>query len=176
LDQVKTAPNDVETWLQRLQNASSDEERLFYLSRIQAIEPQNQRAAQLMARLMKGYLKKEPALAYLEENPDLYRVRTARDVILVVAKNRATPETYAPGRFGPFGRAYHDVMLALLGLVLSGPIAIVFGFLSLVSALRAVFRTQGPARWRAAVIGLIALLVLLPALVLSYLLWLHVVS
>ncbi len=178
MDQVNTAPdeNQVEIWLHGLGNASSDEERLFYLSRIQALEPQNEAAMQLMAQTMKGYLKREPELAYLEENPDVYRVRTPRDLILVVAKNRAVPESYSPQRFGPFGRAYHDVRVALLGLVLSGPIAVVFGFLSVVAAIRAAFLTQGRARLRTPVIILIALLVLLPAVLLSYLLWLHVVS
>jgi hypothetical protein len=176
LDQAQTAPDDVDIWLQGLEKASTDEERLFYLSRIQALEPQNARARQLTARMMKGYLRKQPFLAYLEENSDLYKVRTANDLILVVAKDRAIPETYSPQRFGPFGQAYRNVMLAILGLVLSGPIALVFGLLSMAAALRAVFLTQGRARVRAPIIILIALLILLPALVLSYLLWLHVVS
>ncbi len=178
MDQVNTvlAENQADVWLRGLQNASSDEERLFYLSRIQALEPQNEAAAQLMARVMRGYLKQEPELAYLEENPGLYRVRTPRDLILVVAKNRAVPESYSPNRFGPFGRAYHDIRVALLGLVFSGPIAVVFGFLSVVAAVHAGFLTKGRARVRTAVIVLLALLVLLPAVVLSYLLWLHVVS
>ncbi len=176
LDQVKAAPhNEVATWLQRFNKAPSDEERLFYLSRIQALEPQNESARELMTQMMKGYLRQEPSLVYLEENPDLYRVRTPRDLILVIAKNRAVPESYAPGRFGPFGRAYHDVMLAALGLVLSGPLAIVFGLLSMLAALRAVFLTRGRVRLRALVIILIALLILLPAAVLTYLLWLHLV-
>ncbi len=178
LNQVKTAPNDseLEIWLRGLENASTDEERLFYLSRIQALDPHNERAMQLMGQMMKGYLRKEPALAYLEENPDLYRVRTPRDLILVVAKNRAVPERYSPQRLGPFGRAYHDVMLAVLGLVLSGPLAIVFGFLSMVGALRAAQASRGRERVRAAVIVLLALLILVPAILLSYLLWLHLTS
>jgi hypothetical protein len=177
LNQDAAAQSEINTWLGRLENAATDEERLFYLSRIQALDPHNRRAAQLMTQNMKGYLRKDPSLAYLEENQDLYRVRTGRDLILVVPKNRAVPETYSPERFGQFGQAYRSLMWAVLGLLLSGPIAIFFGVLSVLAAFRAGLLSQGSRAWaRVFVIVLISLIILAPAVALTYLLWLHLVG
>lgn len=176
MNQAPTAGSDINAWLERLQNATTDEERLFYLSRIQALDPQNERAAQLVAQNMKRYLRKQPLLAYLEEDEHLYRVRTGDDLILAVAKDRAQPEAYSPGRFGPFGPAYRSVMWAVVALVLA-PLALFFGILAILAALRAAFVADGPARNRTLVIVLIALFLVLPAgAALTYLLWLHIVG
>lgn len=167
-------PNQIEAWILRAKTAPSNEDRLFSLSQVNRLAPNNPEAKRDLYWTLWSELDRDPFLAYLDETDDVYYVRNNSYLSLVVPKDRRTPETYPPVGDDTLRRAYRWLGLAVLGLSVAGLGTLLFAPLALLSAFRAVTKpvTRADAV-RAGLIMVLSLGLLAVAVFLGYLLWIH---
>lgn len=127
---------------------------------------------------VKEVVDRDPYLEYHAENTNAYRVIDRAQQVLIVPKERAKPEPFPVKRPQPIHMAYRYLLLAMLGLALSGLGAVVFAPL----AVRAAFRALGDRALahdtadhvRAQVVIALSVLLFAAGLALVYLLWIHI--
>jgi len=107
-------------WYLRSKTAPSQEEQLVCLSRVVSLEPDFPPAKGEMYTALRSLTKKEPSLAYVDENRDIYQVKSGLDLLLNVPKNRSYDEPYLRRAAGPLKVAYTWLNMALLTLFLGG--------------------------------------------------------
>src|SRR5262245_29795929 len=88
LNATRLAPNEPRAWYLRSQAAPSPEEQLMCLSRAYALNPTLPTAKQELRRAVHGLLKQEPFLAYVHETEEFYQVRSGRDLLINIPKDR----------------------------------------------------------------------------------------
>ena len=89
LEATRVAPDDPLAWYLRSRNAASHEEELMCLSRAYALDTKRPEARTGLRGAVQELLKKEPFLAYVYETEELYQVRSGRDLLINIPKNRA---------------------------------------------------------------------------------------
>jgi len=107
-------------WYLRSKTAPSQEEQLVCLSRVYSLEPDFPPAKGEMYTALRSLTKKEPSLAYVDENRDIYQVKSGLDLLLNVPKNRSYDEPYLRRTAGPLKGAYTWLNMAILTLFLGG--------------------------------------------------------
>ncbi|HET9905914.1 MAG TPA: hypothetical protein VFQ23_04720 [Anaerolineales bacterium] len=165
------APDEPRAWYLRSQNAPSTEEQLMCLSRTYSLDPNFPNTQGELRAAMQTLLTQEPFLAYVHETESLYQVRSGRDLLINVPKNRAFETPYlkkAPGLANP---AFRWLSFALLGLFLGGVGAVVFAPIAAFQALR--LQVSAPShgeRNRLLIVFILAVIIWLAAIPISWLL------
>jgi len=135
-------PQDPKALLLCAETAPTLEEALTYLSRLNALQPENPEAQQKTYHLLQQLLKKDPFLLYLDETDHLYHVRSGEKLSLAVPKDRSLPEAYPARRPAQLQRAFRWLWMAFLGLPLAGLGAILFTPLAAAEGIGLYFKTS----------------------------------
>ena len=165
------APDEPVAWYLRAQTAQSSEEQLMCLSRAYSLDPAYADPKKELRGAVQMLLKQEPFLAYVSETEEFYQVRSGRDMLINIPKNRTFEMPYlkrAPGLAKP---AFRWLSLALLALLLGGVGAVVFAPVAAFQALR--LQASAPTREdrvRLLIVFILAVMVWLAAIPISWLL------
>ena len=160
------APDEPRAWYLRSQAAPSTEEQLMCLSRAYSLDPNNPETKKELHTVVHTLLKQEPFLAYVHETEDFYQVRSGRDLLINVPKNRTFETPYlkkAPGLAKP---AFRWLSLALLALFLGGVGAVLLAPVAAFQALR--LQASSPSRgdrvrlWIVLILSMIIWLIAIP--------------
>lgn len=171
LKATRVAPDEPLTWYVRSRNAPSHEEQLMCISRAYALDTKLPEARTELRTAVQELLQKEPFLAYVYETPELYQVRSGRDLLVNIPKNRAYETPYLKRNPGPVVPAYRWLYLSLIGLLLGGVGALVFAPIAVFQVLRIQSTSLSHAdRIRAWVIFIFAVIIWLIAIPVSWLL------
>jgi hypothetical protein len=165
------APDEPRAWYLRSQTASSTEEQLMCLSRAYSLDPNFPDTQKELRAAMQKLLTQEPFLAYVYETESFYQVRSGRDLLINVPKNRTFETPYlkrAPGLANP---AFRWLSLSLLALFLGGVGAVLFAPIAAFQALR--LQVSAPShgdRIRLLIVFILAVIIWLAAIPISWLL------
>jgi hypothetical protein len=171
LKATRVAPDEPLAWYVRSRNAPSHEEQLMCISRAYALDTKLPEARTELRTAVQELLQKEPFLAYVYETPELYQVRSGRDLLVNIPKNRAYETPYLKRNPGPVAPAYRWLYLSLIGLLLGGVGAVVFAPITVFQVLRIQSTSPSHAdRIRAWVIFIFAVIIWLIAIPISWLL------
>ena len=169
------APDEPLAWYLRSQTAPSSEEQLMCLSRAYSLDTAYPDAKKELRTAVQALLKQEPFLAYVHETPEFYQVRSGRDLLINIPKNRVFEKPYlqrAPGLARP---AFRWLTISLLALLLGGVGAILLAPIAGLQALRLQARAQPRNdRIRLWVAFLLSLLICLAAIPISWLLLIRI--
>jgi hypothetical protein len=165
------APDESFAWYLRSQNAASHEEQLMCLSRAFALDTKHPGAKTELRAAVQELLKKEPFLAYVYETQELYQVRSGRDMLINIPKNRAYETPYLKRKPGPVQTAYRWLYFSLLGLLLGGVGAVLLAPIAVLHVLRLQSMPLSPSdRSRAWVVFIFSILVWVLSIPISWLL------
>lgn len=171
LKATSLAPDEPLAWYLRSQAAASSEEQLMCLSRVYSLDPNFPGVKTELRTAVQTLLKQEPFLAYVHETQDFYQVRSGRDLLINIPKNRNFEIPYlkkAPGIAKP---AFRWLSFSMLALVLGGVGAV---FLAPVAAFQALrLQASAPARGdrvRLLIVFILAVIIWLAAIPISWLL------
>ena len=116
-------------------------------------------------------VKQEPFLAYVYETEQFYQVRSGRDLLINIPKNRNFEIPYLKKKPGPAQPAFRWLSLALFALFLGGVGAVLFAPIAAFQALRlqASAPTDGE-RTRLLIVFILAVVIWLAAIPISWLL------
>jgi hypothetical protein len=164
-------------WLERAQKATTLLEKLAYLSQVHYLDPRNPLGQRLTYEMIWYLLERDPYLEYKNENEALYVVSNGKDITLTVPKSRSVPETYPAKPADPLNLAFRWLGWAVIGLAPAGLGTLIFAPLAIFWALQAFLRRSlEPAdQVRLALILVIGGILLVMALILNFLLVLHIV-
>jgi hypothetical protein len=120
-------------------------------------------------------LKQNPYLEYGVENEQVYVISDGANFSIVIPKDRNSPETYRSRSRRPLDKAFVLLGWAFLGWALAGLGTLIFAPLAIIQALR-TYQSRPVSRVdhiRVAIVIVIAVLLLIGALNLTYLFYLH---
>lgn len=168
---TSVAPNEPRAWYLRSQTAPSTEEQLMCLSRAYSLDPNDPDIKKELRAAVQTILKQEPFLAYVYETEAFYQVRSGRDLLINIPKNRTFETPYLKKTPGLAQPAFRWLSLSLLALFLGGVGAV---FLAPIAAFQAL-RLQASApldgeRVRLLIIFILAVIIWLTAIPISWLL------
>lgn len=165
------APDAPRAWYLRAQSAPSTEERLMCLSRAYSLDPTYPEIKKELHLAVHALLKQEPFLAYVYETEEFYQVRSGRELLINIPKNRTFEIPYLKKKPGLAQPAFRWLSLSILALVLGGVGAVVFAPVAAFQALRlhASASSEGE-RIRLLIIFLFAVIIWLAAIPISWLL------
>lgn len=135
LEVTNLDPDEPLGWYLRSQTAPSQEEQLVCLSRVYSLNPDFPQARGKMHTALRGLVRQEPSLTYVDETRELYQVKTGMDLLLNVPKNRSYDELYVQRLEGPLKSAFSWLNLSLFSLFLGGVGAF---FMAPLTAIRAL--------------------------------------
>ena len=141
---TSVAPNEPLAWYLRSQAAPSPEEQLMCLSRAYSLDATIPETKKQLRTAIHGLLKQEPFLAYVHETEEFYQVRSGRDLLINIPKNRVFETPYlqkAPGLARP---AFRWLSLSLLALFLGGVGAVLLAPITVFQVLR--LQASSPTR------------------------------
>ena len=171
LKATSLAPNEALAWYLRSQASPSTEEQLMCLSRAYSLDPNYPDTQKELRAAVQKLLTQEPFLAYVYETESFYQVRSGRDLLINVPKNRTFETPYlkkAPGLANP---AFRWLSLSLLALFLGGVGAVLFAPIAAFQALR--LQVSAPShgdRIRLLIVFILAVIIWLAAIPISWLL------
>lgn len=171
LKATSVAPNEPLAWYMRSQNASSTEEQLMCLSRAYSLDPNDLDIKKELRSALQTLLKQEPFLAYVYETEEFYQVRSGRDLLVNVPKNRTFEIPYLKKMPGLAQPAFRWLSLSIVALFLGGVGAVIFAPIAAFQALR--LHTSAPSeaeRIRLLIVFLLAVIIWLTAIPISWLL------
>lgn len=120
LQATQLFPREIGAWHLRARTAPSLEEKLVCLSRLYSLDPNFPHARENMHQALQTLLKQEPSLAYLDENEELYRVKSGLELFIIVPKYRSHHQTHPCKAETPTKPAFQWLNLALIGFFLAG--------------------------------------------------------
>ena len=165
------APNEPRAWYLRSQNAPSREEQLMCLSHAYSLDPHHSDAKKDLRAAVHTLLKQEPFLAYVYETEQFYQVRSGRDLLINVPKDRTFETPYLKKRPGLAQPAFRWLTYALVALFLGGVGAVIFAPVAAFQALR--LQSSAPTdgeRMRLLIVFILAVIIWLVAIPISWLL------
>lgn len=171
LKATSLAPDEPLAWYLRAQAALSTEEKLMCLSRAYTLDPVSLDAKQELRTAVQALLKQEPFLAYVHETEQFYQVRSGRDLLINIPKNRTFETPYLRRTPGLAKPAFRWLSLSLLALFLGGVGAVLFAPIAAFHALR--LQTSAPTdgeRVRLLIVFILAVIIWLAAIPISWLL------
>ncbi len=136
LEATSLAPSEPMAWYLRSQVAASREEKLMCLSRAYSLDTKRPEAKKELRTAIQDLLKQEPFLAYVYETQELYQVRSGRDLLINIPKNRAFEKPYLQRESSPLKPAFRWLYLAILGLILGGVGAVLLAPITVFQVLR----------------------------------------
>ena len=165
------APDEPLAWYIRSQNAPSREEQLMCLSHAYSLAPDHADTRKELHSAVHTLLKQEPFLAYVYETEQFYQVRSGRDLLINIPKNRTFEIPYLKKKPGLAQSAFRWLSLALLALFLGGLGAVILAPIAAFQALRlqASAPTDGE-RMRLLIVFILAVIIWLAAIPISWLL------
>ena len=169
------APEEPLAWYLRSQNAPSTEERLMCLSRAYSLNPDFSEIKNELHAAVQTLLRQEPFLAYVNETREFYQVRSGRDLLINIPKNRAFEIPYLKKTPGLTKPAFRWLVFALLALCLGGMGAILLAPIAAFQALRlqAAARTR-PDQTRLWIVFGLAVIIWLASIPISWLLLIRI--
>src|SRR6266498_4665797 len=120
LKATRIAPDEPRAWYLRSQAASSPEEQLMCLSRAYSLDTAYPDAKKELRTAVQALLKQEPFLAFVHETEEFYQVRSGRDMLVNIPKNRSFEQPYLQKAPGLARSAFRWLSLSLLALFLGG--------------------------------------------------------
>ena len=171
LKATTVAPNEAVAWYLRAQNAPSTEERLMCLSRAYSLNPNHLETKENLRTAVQTLLKQEPFLAYVYETEEFYQVRSGRELLINIPKNRTFEIPYLKKKPGLTQPAFRWLSLSILALFLGGVGAVLFAPIAAFQALRlqATVPSRGD-RVRLWIVLILSMLIWLIAIPISWLL------
>jgi hypothetical protein len=171
LKATAAAPNAALAWYLRAQNALSTEERLMCLSRAYSLDPNYPETKADLRTAVQTLLKQESFLAYVYETEEFYQVRSGREMLINIPKNRAFEIPFLKKKPGPAQPAFRWLSLSILALFLGGVGAVFFAPIAAFQALRlsASAPSEGE-RVRLLIVFLLSVIIWLAAIPISWLL------
>ena len=165
------APDEPLAWYVRSQNAPSREEQLMCLSHAYTLAPDHAETKKELRTAVHGLLKQEPFLAYVYETEQFYQVRSGRDLLINVPKNRTFETPYLKKKPGQAEPAFRWLTFALVALFFGGVGAVLLAPVAAFQALRlqASAPTDGE-RMRLLIVFILAVMIWLAAIPISWLL------
>jgi hypothetical protein len=165
------APDEPLAWYLRSQNAPSREEQLMCLSHAYTLAPDHADTKKELRTAVHTLLKQEPFLAYVYETEQFYQVRSGRDLLINVPKDRTFEIPYLKKKPGLAQPAFRWLTYALVALFLGGVGAVLFAPVAAFQALRlqASAPTDGE-RTRLLIVFILAVIIWLVAIPISWLL------
>jgi len=112
------------------------EEQLMCLTHAYSLDPALPDTRKELRVAVQALLKQEPFLVYVHETEELYQVRSGRDLLINIPKNRAFEKPYLQKDPGPLRPAFRWLYLSLFALLLGGVGAILFAPITAFQALR----------------------------------------
>ena len=165
------APDEPLAWYLRSQNAPSTEEQLMCLSRAYSLDPKSPDTKIQLRTAVQNLLKQEPFLAYVHETEEFYQVRSGRELLINIPKNRTFEIPYLKKKPGLAQPAFRWLSLSILALFLGGVGAVVFAPVAAFQALRLHASTPSEGeRVRLVIVFLLAVIIWLAAIPISWLL------
>lgn len=175
LKATSVAPHDARAWYLRSQTAPSSEEKLMCLSRAYSLEPEFPETQRELRNAVHSLIQQEPFLAYVHETEKFYQVRSGRDLLINIPKDRSYETPYlkkAPGLTKP---AFRWLSLALLALFLGGVGAVLLAPITAFQVLRLqTLARSRPDQTRLWVVFILSVVIWLVAIPLSWLLLIRV--
>ena len=165
------APDEPHVWYLRSQAAPSTEEKLMCLSRAVSLDPNYPEIQNELRTSIQALLKQEPFLAYVHENAEFYQVRSGRDLLINVPKNRTFETPYLKMKPGLAQPAFRWLNYSVLALLLGGVGAVLLAPIAAFQALRlqASSRTR-EERMRLWIVLILSMIIWLIAIPISWLL------
>ena len=141
------------------------------LSHAYSLAPDHPETKKELRTAVHTLLKQEPFLAYVYETEQFYQVRSGRDLLINIPKNRTFETPYLKRKPGPAQPAFRWLSFALLALLLGGLGAVFFAPVAAFQALRlqASAPTDGE-RMRLLIVFILAVIIWLAAIPISWLL------
>jgi hypothetical protein len=165
------APDEPLAWYLRSQVAPSSEEQLMCLSRSYSLDTAHPDTQKELRTAVQALLKQEPFLAYVHETEQFYQVRSGRDMLINIPKNRVFEKPYLQKPPGLARPAFLWLSISLLALILGGVGALLLTPITALQALRLQSRSQSRSdRIRLWVAFLLSMLVCVAAIPISWLL------
>ena len=165
------APDDPLAWYVRSQNAPSREEQLMCLSHAYSLAPDDAQTKKELRSAVHALIKQEPFLAYVYETEKFYQVRSGRDLLINVPKDRAFEVPYLKKPPGLARPAFRWLSLSVLALFLGGVGAVLFAPIAAFQALRLQASAPSEAeRTRLLIVFILAVIIWLAAIPISWLL------
>ena len=171
LKATSMAPDEPLAWYLRSQAAPSPEERLMCLSRAYSLDTAFPDAKKELRTAVQTLLKQEPFLAYVHETEEFYQVRSGRDLLVNIPKNRAFEKPYLQ-KTPEFSRpAFRWLSISLLALFLGGVGTLLLAPITAFQALR--LQAASPSRgdrMRLWIVFILSVIIWLASIPISWLL------
>lgn len=171
LKATSMAPDEPLAWYLRSQAAPSPEERLMCLSRAYSLDTAFPDAKKELRTAVQTLLKQEPFLAYVHETEEFYQVRSGRDLLVNIPKNRTFEKPYLQ-KTPEFSRpAFRWLFISLLALFLGGVGAALLAPITAFQALR--LQAASPSRgdrMRLWIVFILSVIIWLASIPISWLL------
>ena len=171
LKATSMAPDEPLAWYLRSQAAPSPEERLMCLSRAYSLDTAFPDAKKELRTAVQTLLKQEPFLAYVHETEEFYQVRSGRDLLVNIPKNRAFEKPYLQKTPGFSRPAFRWLSISLLALFLGGVGALLLAPVTAFQALR--LQAASPSRgdrMRLWIVFILSVIIWLASIPISWLL------
>jgi hypothetical protein len=168
---TSAGPDEPLAWYLRSQNAASMEEQVMCLSRAYSLDTAYPDAKKELRIAVQALLKQEPFLAFVHETQEFYQVRSGRDLLINIPKDRNFEIPYLQKAPGPAGPAFRWLSVALLALFLGGVGAVLIAPIAAFQALRLQASTPSDGeRVRLLIVFILAVIIWLAAIPISWLL------
>ena len=171
LKATSMAPDEPLAWYLRSQAAPSPEERLMCLSRAYSLDTAFPDAKKELRTAVQTLLKQEPFLAYVHETEAFYQVRSGRDLLVNIPKNRAFETPYLQKTPEFSWPAFRWLSISLLALFLGGVGAVLLAPITAFQALR--LQAASPSRgdqMRLWIVFILSVIIWLASIPISWLL------
>lgn len=165
------APDEPLAWYLRSQNAPSREEQLMCLSHAFSLAPDHPETRRELHAAVHGLLKQEPFLAYVYETEQFYQVRSGRELLINIPKDRTFEIPYLKKKPGLAQPAFRWLSLSVAALFLGGVGAVLLAPIAAFQALRLHASAPSDAeRVRLLIVFLLSVMIWLAAIPISWLL------
>ncbi len=171
---TRLSPDSIEAWIGRSEQTSSFDEQLFCLSQVVAVDPENQVANNKLYLMIRNLLDQEPAIKYVDETDNLYRVQNRLYTSLNVPKSRFSNNNAPDVTSKPVRTSFNWMVVAFFGLALAGVGSLLIAPIAIFAALRALFSPiQRSDRVRAILALGLSVLIFIVSIPLAFLFYLH---
>jgi hypothetical protein len=141
------------------------------LSRAYTLDPDDQETKKELRTAVHTLLKQEPFLAYVYETEEFYQVRSGRDLLVNIPKDRTFEIPYLKKKPGPAQPAFRWLSFSLIALILGGVGAVLLAPIAAFQALRLqAFVPSETERVRLLIAFILAVIIWLAAIPISWLL------
>ena len=170
LKATSLAPDEPRAWYLRSQSAPSTEEQLMCLSRAYSLDSTTPETRRELRSAIHRLLKQEPFLAYVYETDKYYQVRSGRELLINVPKDRAFEIPFLQKKPGLAKPAFSWLSLTLIALALGGVGAVLLAPITVFQVLRlqAASPTRGD-RIRLWIVLILSVIIWLTAIPISWL-------